>query len=70
MENKKSFYGILLVVLIIVGACLFVYLAELPSEESKTDLEKECAKAGEEISPVEHRQGIKCCEGLVGIEIN
>ena len=40
--------------------------------ESKTcccggNLEKECAKAGEEISPVEHRKGVKCCEDLVGI---
>jgi len=30
-------------------------------------IEKECAKAGEEIFPVEHRKGVRCCEGLVGI---
>ncbi len=36
MINKKLLYGILIVVvLIIVGACLFVYLAESPPEESK-----------------------------------
>ncbi len=55
-----------------IGYTADCYVPSGTIKESKTcccggNINKECAKAGEEISPVEHRQGTKCCNGLVGI---